>query len=131
MFIDASVLVAMLTDEEDARLYAARLEKPASCITSPAAIWETVINCSRILGISIPEMEIEVQSFLAELNIQIMPITPEAAHLAIDAFNRFGKGRHPAQLNFGDCMSYACARHYRLPLLFKGNDFAQTDIPAA
>jgi ribonuclease VapC len=131
MFVDASALVAMLTNEDDARSLAARIQTSQSRITSPAAVWETVINCARILGISIPEMEIEVQTFLAELKIQNMPITPEAALLAIAAFQQYGKGRHPAQLNFGDCMAYACARHYGLPLLFKGGDFALTDIEAA
>ncbi len=131
MFIDASALVAMLTGEDDARAFAARIQSSQDRITSPAAMWETVFNVSRILGIPIPDIEAEVQRFLSEMKIQVRPIPAEAAHLAIEAFHRFGKGRHPAQLNFGDCMAYACARHYGYPLLFKGNDFALTDIDAA
>ena len=94
MFVDASALVAILTDEADARALAARMQSSAARITSAAAVWETVINTARILGIAIPEIEIEVQRFLAEMGIQIMPIPPQAAHLAIVAFDRFGKGRH-------------------------------------
>ena len=59
------------------------------------------------------------------------PFEPETAALAIDAYARFGKGRHPAGLNFGDCFAYACARHFDVPLLYKGDDFALTDIRAA
>jgi ribonuclease VapC len=51
--------------------------------------------------------------------------------LALDAFRRYGKGRHPAALNFGDCFAYACAKHHKVPLLHKGNDFSQTDILTA
>ena len=131
MFVDASALVAMLTNEEDSRSLAAIVQTSEIRITSPAAIWEAVINCGRILGIPVPEMEQEVQSFLLAMKIRVVPIPPEAAHLAIAAFHRYGKGRHPAQLNFGDCMAYACARHYQVPLLFKGDDFAQTDIESA
>jgi ribonuclease VapC len=58
----------------------------------------------------------------------VIAVPPKAAAGAIDAFDRFGKGRHPAGLNFGDCFAYACARSYRMPLLFKGNDFPLTDI---
>ena len=124
MFPDASAMVAILTDEADARALAAQM-------TSAAAVWETAINAARILGISLPEIEIEIQRFLAEMGIQVMPIPPQSAHLAIVAFDRFGKGRHPAQLNFGDCMAYACARHYQMPMMFKGQDFALTDIEVA
>jgi ribonuclease VapC len=57
--------------------------------------------------------------------------SPLAADLALDAFDRYGKGRHPADLYFGDCFAYACARHFAEPLMFKGGDFAMTDIEAA
>lgn len=60
-----------------------------------------------------------------------MNVVPETARIALDAFDRYGKGRHPAQLNFGDCFAYACARYLGKPLMFKGADFPQTDIEAA
>ncbi|MEP7452890.1 type II toxin-antitoxin system VapC family toxin [Phyllobacterium sp. SB3] len=131
MFIDASAMVAMMTDEDDARLLAARMQSSTNRITSPAAIWETAINIARILGIELDDAARTVQSFLDAMEITLLPIPPEAAYAAIDAFDRFGKRHHPAELNFGDCFAYACARHYAVPLLYKGNDFSKTDIEAA
>lgn len=131
MFVDASAMVAMMTDEDDARLLAARMQSSDNRITSPAAIWETAINIARILGIELDDAARTVQSFLDAMEIKLLPIPPEAAYLAIDAFDRYGKRRHQAELNFGDCFAYACARHYAVPLLYKGNDFSKTDIEAA
>lgn len=65
------------------------------------------------------------------MEIAVVTVPAETARLALDAFDRFGKGRHPASLNFGDCFTYACARHLGQPLMFKGGDFPQTDIEAA
>jgi ribonuclease VapC len=72
-----------------------------------------------------------VEKAIETYTIDIMAFDADMAHLAIAAFDKFGKGRHPAALNFGDCCSYALAKSLNLPLLFKGNDFAQTDIPSA
>lgn len=68
---------------------------------------------------------------IALIEIKIVNVVPETARIALDAFDRYGKGRHPAQLNFGDCFAYACARYLGKPLMFKGADFPQTDIEAA
>ncbi len=78
-----------------------------------------------------PEAQQVVRDYFALASIQAVAVSPEAADGAIKAFDRFGKGRHPAGLNFGDCFTYACARSYRMPLLFRGIDFARTDISAA
>jgi ribonuclease VapC len=72
-----------------------------------------------------------LRSSLDVMEINLLPDPSEAAHAAIDAFDRLGKRRHPAELNFGDCFAYACARYYAVPLLYKGNDFSKTDIEAA
>ncbi len=72
-----------------------------------------------------------LDAVLAAFDIEIVAHDAYLARLARDAFLRFGKGRHPARLNFGDCASYALARAHDLPLLFKGNDFSQTDIAVA
>ena len=69
-----------------------------------------------------------VDEFLAVCEIAVVPVAESQVTLAIEAFRRFGRGRHPAALNFGDCFVYALARDTGLPLLCKGNDFAQTDI---
>lgn len=131
MFVDASAMVAMMTDEGDALILADRLQKARERTTSPVAVWETAINVSRILAMPVDQATTAVRSFLDAMTIQILPVPPAAGFLAIDAFDRFGKGRHPASLNFGDCMAYACARFYGHPLLFKGDDFPRTDIEAA
>ncbi|SDP68301.1 ribonuclease VapC [Phyllobacterium sp. YR620] len=130
MFIDASALVAMRSDEDDARSLAARMQFAANRITSPAAAWECAVDVARILEISLPAATSAVRDFLVLMEIELVQMPPQAAFLALEAYDRFGKNRHPANLNFGDCFAYACARHYGVPLLYKGNDFTKTDIAA-
>ena len=72
-----------------------------------------------------------IEDALRESRIEVVPVTHDVARAAIEAFDRFGKGRHPASLNFGDCLSYGCAKVHGVPLLFKGEDFAQTDVARA
>lgn len=72
-----------------------------------------------------------VAQFLEENQVIVVPFDEEHRHIAVEAFIRYGKGRHPARLNYGDCMTYATAHVADHPLLFTGNDFAKTDIPAA
>jgi ribonuclease VapC len=131
MFVDASALTAMLTDEQDARELLARIQKYSPRTTSPLAVWETVLAVARVLGLEVKDAEDAVEAFLALTEIAVVAVQPEMRSMALDAFARFGKGRHPAALNFGDCFAYACARHARAPLLYKGDDFAQTDIETA
>ena len=131
MFIDASALTAMLTDEDDARELLARLQTTPTRLTSPLAVWETAIAVARVLDLPIAEATTAVMRYLALIEIVVMPVAPETAPIALSAFGRYGKGRHPARLNFGDCFAYACARHLGQPLMFKGGDFPQTDIETA
>ncbi len=131
MFVDASALTAMLTNERDARELLARLQTTSLRRTSPLAVWETVLAVARSFGIEIRDAEAAVVAFLDLAKITVHPVPVEATAIALDAFARFGKGRHPAALNFGDCFAYACARHAAMPLLYKGDDFPQTDIEAA
>ena len=70
----------------------------------------------------------ELDILLHRINIEVIPLTSDQTQLAQEAWRRFGKGRHPAKLNIGDCCSYALAKYSGEPLLFKGNDFSQTDI---
>jgi ribonuclease VapC len=133
MFVDASALVAMMTDETDAATLAGRLAasggKP---ITSPIAVFETTAAVARVLALDVDVAQDAVARFLDLMGINVLSIPASAGPIALDAFNRYGKGRgHPAQLNMGDCFAYACARYYRSPLLFKGDDFSTTDIAAA
>ena len=73
----------------------------------------------------------DIDGWIRERRIEIIPVDHGLAELAADAFARFGKGRHPASLNYGDCFAYALAKHLRAPLLFKGEDFAKTDVESA
>ncbi|WP_050631510.1 type II toxin-antitoxin system VapC family toxin [Bradyrhizobium viridifuturi] len=131
MFIDASALTAMLTDENEARELLARLHQAATRLTSPLAVWEAAIAVARVLDLPISEASEAVESYLALMEIKMVQVPPETARIALEAFDRYGKGRHPARLNFGECFAYACARHLGEPLMFKGTDFPQTDIEAA
>jgi ribonuclease VapC len=131
MFIDASALTAMLIHETDARELLARLQATQLRQTSALAVWETSIAVARVLGFSPSAALKAVEEFLKLAEIEVIAVAPETRLLATEAFERYGKGRHPAALNFGDCFAYACARLAKLPLLYKGNDFPQTDIEPA
>ena len=132
MFVDASALVAMMTGEEDATVLAARLERARRRVTSPIAVFEATTGVARILALSVEESAAAVTEFLRLVRIDVVPIPADAAAVAINAFARYGKGqRHPAQLNMGDCFAYAGARTLGEPLLYKGGDFANTDIEPA
>lgn len=131
MFVDASALTAMMTDESDARSLLARMQNDTERTTSPLAVWETVIAVARILGLSVRDSEAATEDFLKLTGIVVAAVVAETRSLAIEAYERYGKSRHPASLNFGDCFAYACARYDRVPLLYKGDDFSQTDIPSA
>ena len=131
MFVDASALTAMLTNESDAHELLARLQTHDVRTTSPLAVWETVVAVARNLGLSVSQTQAEVEDFLGLTSIVVTAIAPQAAGLAIDAYDRYGKSRHPAALNFGDCFAYACARLDGVAMLYKGDDFPKTDIEAA
>ncbi|MCP9234042.1 type II toxin-antitoxin system VapC family toxin [Mesorhizobium sp. LMG 17147] len=131
MFIDASALTALMTNEDDARELLARMQQTRKRLTSPLAVWEAAIAVARVLDLAISEAAEAVESYLSLMEIDMVAVPPNTARLALDAFDRFGKGRHPARLNVGDCFAYACARHFNQPLMFKGADFPQTDIEAA
>lgn len=132
MFIDTSVIVAILADEPDADGFAAKLSAAPHRYTSGLVILEAAMRLSSLLKVDPIEAEIRIQQVLEEARIAIVPIDGSIAGKAVAAFAAYGKGRgHPAQLNLADCMSYACAQAYRVPLLFKGNDFSRTDIQVA
>lgn len=130
MFVDASALTAILIGEADAAHLLTRLQTCRKRITSPLAIWDTALAVGRGLGLEIHDAHEAVERFLTLAEIDVVAVAPEAHRLAIEAFAHYGRGRHPAALNFGDCLAYACARHAGVPLLYKGDDFPRTDIAA-
>lgn len=131
MFIDASACCSMICGEEDAAVLAGKLRPASLRRTSPLAVWESAANISRILVVQHEVAEKLVVEFFAEFGVKVVAIEPAMTAIALDAFRRYGKGRHPAALNFGGCFAYACAKHHNVPLLYKGNNFSQTDIVAA
>ncbi|MER2264943.1 type II toxin-antitoxin system VapC family toxin [Methylobacterium oxalidis] len=132
MFVDASALVAILTDESARDALLDRIDRDAGPITSALAIFETVAALARKKAQSVTDARAQVEEFLAVSGIRVVPLAEAEGSASLDAFERFGKGRgHPARLNMGDCFAYACARVHGVPLLFVGDDFARTDIPAA
>ncbi|HEX7238428.1 MAG TPA: type II toxin-antitoxin system VapC family toxin [Gammaproteobacteria bacterium] len=132
MFVDASAIVAMMTDENDARKLATRLEASKARLTSVIALFEATAGIARVLALPVAKAQEEVANFLELMEIDVVAVPAEVGPIAIDAFARFGKGRrHAAQLNMGDCFAYGCARHYKQPLLFTGSDFSKTDIEQA
>lgn len=129
MFVDTSVVVAILSGEDDASDWAQRLERAPIRITSALVVLEAAMRLSTKLATDPLEVEAAIADFLREAKIEITPIDGADGHLAIRAFADFGKGRgHPAQLNLADCLSYACAKNRDVPLLYKGNDFSRTDL---
>jgi ribonuclease VapC len=132
VFVDASAIVAMMTDENDARKLATRLAMSKTRLTSAIALFEATAGVARVLALPAAQAVEEVAKFLELMEIEVAALPPEVGPIAIEAFGRFGKGRrHAAQLNMGDCFAYACARHYGQPLLFTGSDFSKTDIEQA
>lgn len=124
--VDTSALVAILLREPDAADYLQALTQISRWgIAAP--------NRTELLMVATARLGSEGMGFaralLQRCQIQTLPLDETLADAAAAAYERYGKGRHPAGLNFGDCFAYALAHQYRVPLLFKGDDFAQTDIP--
>jgi ribonuclease VapC len=131
MFVDASAIIAIIARESEGPALAARLGQAVSVHTSPIAAFEAVAGLARIGNMRIADAETLLARFLDEVGAEIVPNTAETGRGALEAFGRFGKWRHAAGLNMGDCFAYACARSLDAPLLFKGDDFPQTDIVVA
>ncbi|HVA11751.1 MAG TPA: type II toxin-antitoxin system VapC family toxin [Stellaceae bacterium] len=131
MFLDASAIVAILARESDATSLSARLARAIKIYVSPVCIYEAVLGLARKENFSLADARRIVDRLIGELRAEIIPIDAEIGDAAIDAFERFGKGRHAASLNLGDCFAYACARQRDVPMLSKGNDFPRTDIATA
>ena len=131
MLIDSSALVAIMTDEEDSFFFATKMSVDPVRITIPTVVWEVVVNVARKRDLNVIDAIVELQRFLDALDIEVVAIPAEVGFLSVDAFDRFGKGQHPAALNFGDCIIYAASKLLNQPLLFKGTDFTQTDVQSA
>lgn len=125
MIVDTSALTAIFFGEPEADLYIQTIHEAERCRISAANFLELSIVIEGQIG---AEALRQCDMFFRRAGIVIEPFTVEQAHLARQAFHDFGKGRHPAGLNFGDCFAYALAKVAGEALLFKGNDFRKTDI---
>ena len=127
MVIDTSALVAILLGEPDAEIFASAIAADPKRLISAFTALETSIVIEAKKG---EPGGRELDLLIHRAQIEIIALNPEQVELARSAWRDYGKGRHPAGLNIGDCCSYALAKHAQEPLLFKGDDFAKTDIPA-
>ena len=128
MVVDSSALIAILRREPEAQAFRNAIKlAPSRLLSTPTRVEARIVA----LGLRGDAGLEQMQALLDSLKLETVPFTADHARLAIDAFRRFGKGRHPAGLNFGDCFSYALAKATGEPLLFKGGDFAQADITRA
>ena len=127
--IDTSVLVAILSDEPDRSPFNQLVESEEFTYVSAASLLEArIILFSRFGDEGVSALD----SFLLKSGITIVEVSPRMGDIAFEAYQRFGKGTgHGASLNYGDCFSYALAKHLNAPLLFKGDDFSKTDIAPA
>ena len=131
MIVDASALVAVLAAEPEAADFATIIEASPIVATHSVSVYEATLAIARARRRTPGEARADVLEFLNEAEIEIFSLGQAETAVALDAFERFGKGRHPAALNMGDCFAYACARLRGMQLLYKGDDFARTDIPPA
>jgi ribonuclease VapC len=125
MVLDTSALLAVLLNEPDAPAFRLAIEADPVRLVSAATLVETAIVIEARVGeAGGRELDLLVQ----KASIEIVAVDAEHADIARDAYRQFGKGRHAAGLNYGNCFSYALAHAAGEPLLFKGNDFSQTDV---
>ena len=123
--VDTSALLAIVLNEKEAPACSAALEAETEVLMSEATLAEALIVAGG------RAREAALAKLVEDFRIKIVAVTPEVAHRVAAIYRRWGKGVHPARLNFGDCFSYELAATSASPLLYIGRDFAQTDIAAA
>ena len=129
LFVDASAVVAMIAEESDKDALLDAIDSADRLIWSPLTCWESAMALAKLEKADLASAFEDVLAFGAVYAIEATPIGEAELAASIDASARYGKrSRHPAQLNMGDCFAYACAKVHGARLLYKGNDFAQTDM---
>jgi ribonuclease VapC len=128
VIVDTSVIIAILKDEQDAIVIGAVLSRAPDCRMSAVSYVEAGIVVD---GNRNPVLSRRLDDLLRDVEISVEPVTMNQARIAREAYRDFGKGRHKAGLNLGDCFAYALAKETGEALLFKGDDFCHTDIEAA
>ena len=125
MVVDTSALVAILQDEPERGDLTRILDESESVVMSVVSFAEASLVIESRYG---PDGRRDLDLLVSKALIELVPVDIQQAYIARDAFRRFGKGRHPARLNFGDCFAYALAKSLGEPLLCKGHDFALSDV---
>ena len=125
--VDTSALVAIVLGEPELERFSAILARGSGVVSAATAMEAAMVLESR----QGPDAVEELRAVIREAPLEVVPVDEEMAWAVHAAWRRFGKGRHPAALNYGDCFSYALAKTLNVPLLFKGGDFAQTDVAIA
>ena len=128
IFVDASALVAMIMGEPEANVLTDRLEGSNDRLCSPVVEWESVVALCRSYHAPVDIARNRVRGAIELLALRTVSIGEQESAAALDAYQRYGKGRHPAKLNMGDCFAYACAKANNARLLYKGDDFSHTDL---
>ena len=132
MFIDTSAVVSIIMGEPGADRLADAIAATKQRLTSPLVRLEACMVLSTRLDIAPRLAQKQFDAFLDEAGVTVVPVTDKIGAIAVAAFEQFGKGRcKKAKLSLADCMSYACAKGYRAPILFTGRDFAKTDLNIA
>jgi len=126
MVIDTSAVLAIMQREPERRIFLEAIEAADSTRMSVGSFVESSIVIESRYG---PEGLRDLDRFISRARIELIPVDTEQGQLARSAFSRFGKGRHRAGLNYGDCFSYAAAINLGEPLMCKGDDFIHTDVP--
>ena len=129
LFVDASALVAIMTKEPGALELERHFGAADDKLCSPVSVWETTRAIARKRTVPVAIALADVEAFMADFAIRLVPIGDAEARGAVSAHDRYGKGSgHPARLNTGDCFAYACAKANGADLLYKGDDFSLTDL---
>ncbi len=131
MFIDASAWVAVVLREPECDAFMDKLAEAEEVLTSAVAGWEAVRAVMRATSKGLDDASSQLRALQQSVGARVVPIGDHEQAVALNAHARFGKGVHPARLNMGDCFAYACAKTNGVPLLYKGDDFALTDIEPA
>ena len=128
MIIDTSAILAILFSEEDMQLYAVAIAKASTRRMSAGNLLEaSIVVEGRVESSGVARLD----ALLERAAIEVVPVTVEQSYAARRAWSRYGRGNHPARLNYGDCFAYGLAETTGEPLLFKGDDFSQTNIESA
>jgi ribonuclease VapC len=129
VFVDSSALVAIIAREPDYLEFIQTLGSTRNCTTSPLVVLETTMRLSTLLQVEPLDVLASLYSLLDQFDVTVVAIEPADGEAAVRAFADYGKGRGTkARLNLADCLTYACAKNRALPILYKGTNFAATDL---